>query len=71
MNAVKLKKIFTVLLAAVIVFLSGCSLLDGNKYKNAQKLFEEEKYTEAKSVFSEITEYEDTQKYLTYIAGTE
>lgn len=59
------------LLLAVALVVSGCALVDSAKYKKAVEYFEQSNYAEAKTIFAEINEYEDSGKYLQYIDAAE
>lgn len=55
-KSLKLAAIF----AACVCFLTGCQSFD---YSLAQKKMEDGKYSEAREIFSELGEYEDSEKY--------
>lgn len=57
-----MKRILAAVLAAVFcISLSGCTLLDGMQYMKAMELYEEGAYAEAMEIFTELTDYADSE----------
>jgi len=59
------------LVLCIALAVSGCEMLDSRKYKKAQELFEQGSYAGAQELFAKIETYEESEKYLNYMAAAQ